>query len=456
MAIDTLTKDELKDRVEEAIFAAKPAIYQLGDAIYGDPELGFKEQRTAARVQDYFDGIGLEHLDGLAITGVKGIVDTGRAGPTVAIIGELDSIIVPDHPDANPETGAAHCCGHNCQIAGMAAAATGLLRAGALQQLAGRLVFFAVPAEEYVELSYRDGLRQEGRIGLLGGKSELIRLGEFDDVDIAMMLHSGGADVRSAKFTLGTTGNGFVGKLIRYRGLSAHAAAAPDQGVNALSAALLGMEGIDALRQTFRDEDHIRVHPIITKGGDLVNVIPADVRLETYVRGATMEAVMSASEKVDRALRAAALAIGAQVEITTIPGYLPQENNADLNEIFRANVLRHFEEADLDVAEHMSGSSDVGDLEHLLPMVQPSMNGSSGHFHGADYAIVDREISYLWNGVLMAQTAIDLLWDEAAEARRVIDDFTPPMTKEEYLRYMESVNRVETFGEIVEPPRKAF
>ncbi|MGH2930088.1 MAG: peptidase dimerization domain-containing protein, partial [Solirubrobacteraceae bacterium] len=302
----------------------------------------------------------------------------------------------------------------------------------------------------------RDGLRQEGRIGLLGGKSELIRLGEFDDVDIAMMLHSGGADVRSAKFTLGTTGNGFVGKLIRYRGLSAHAAAAPDQGVNALSAALLGMEGIDALRQTFRDEDHIRVHPIITKGGDLVNVIPADVRLETYVRGATMEAVMSASEKVDRALRAAALAIGAQVEITTIPGYLPQENNADLNEIFRANVLRHFEEADLDVAEHMSGSSDVGDLEHLLPMVQPSMNGSSGHFHGADYAIVDREISYLWNGVLMAQTAIDLLWDEAAEARRVIDDFTPPMTKEEYLRYMESVNRVETFGEIVEPPRKAF
>ena len=338
----------------------------------------------------------------------------------------------------------------------MAAAATGLLRAGALDQLGGRLVFFAVPAEEYVEIDYRSRLRQEGRIGLLGGKSELVRLGEFDDVDLAMMMHSGGQDVRRAKFTLGTTGNGFVGKLVRYRGLASHAAAAPDQGVNALNAAMLGMQAINANRETFRDADQVRVHPIITKGGDLVNVVPSDVHLETYVRGKTMDAVLAAAEKVDRALRAGALAVGAEVEITTIPGYLPQENNEDLNELFRANVLRHFGTDDLDVQEHMAGSSDVGDLQHLLPMIQPSMNGSVGHFHGADYAIADRDISYLWNGVLMAETAIDLLWHDASEARQVIARFTPKMTKEEYLRYMEAVNSTETFGELVEPPRRAF
>lgn len=456
MAIETTTKDEIKDRVTAAILEAREEVTALGDAIYADPELGFKEQHTAARVAACFDRLGLEHLDGLALTGVKGIVDTGRPGPTVAILGELDAILVADHPDADPRTGAVHACGHNCQIAGMAAAATGLLRAGALPHLGGRLVFFAVPAEEYVELDYRQRLRQEGRIGLLGGKAELVRLGEFDDVDLAMMLHSGGADVRHAKFTLGTTGNGFVGKLVRYRGLAAHAAGAPDQGVNALQAALLGLQGINAQRETFRDEDHIRVHPIITRGGDLVNVVPSEVRMETYVRGATMEAVLSAAEKVDRALRAGALAIGAEVEITTIPGYLPQENNADLNELFRANVLRHFPEEDLDRADHLSASSDVGDLEHLMPVIQPSMNGSTGHFHGADYAIADKDISYLWNGILMAETAIDLLWDDASAARGVLQRFTPRMTKAEYLAYLDSVSRVESFGELVEPPRKAF
>ncbi len=144
--------NELKDRVTEAIFAHRDDIYAIGDAIYADPELGFKEFRTAARVSQYFDTLGLAHRSGLAITGIKAVLDTGRPGPTVCIMGELDSIIVFDHPDANPETGAAHCCGHNAQIAGMLSAATGIVKSGALEHLSGKLVFIAVPAEEYVEI----------------------------------------------------------------------------------------------------------------------------------------------------------------------------------------------------------------------------------------------------------------------------------------------------------------
>lgn len=451
MATGTASKEATKDRVREEIFRARDAIYTLGDEIYRDPELGFKEHRTAGRVQAYFDRLGVEYLSGLAITGVKGVVDTGRPGPTVAILGELDSIVVFDHPDANPETGAAHCCGHNCQIAGMAAAATGLLRSGALEHLGGRLVFFAVPAEEYVEIDYRARLRAEGKLRFLGGKSELVALGEFDDVDVAIMMHSGNQDRERERFTVSTTSNGFVAKLIRYRGLAAHAAGAPDEAVNALNAALVGLTAIHANRETFADDDSVRVHPIITRGGDLVNVVPSDVRLETYVRGKTMDAVRRASERVDRALRAGAMAVGAAVDIETIPGYLPQVNDEGLNELFRQNVARHFGPEDVGVHGHRAGSSDVGDLQHLLPMIQPSMNGSTGTFHGSDYAIADRETSYLWNGVLMAETAIDLLWEDASEARGIRDAFTPAMTKAQYLQYLTEVSGTETFGEVDVP-----
>ena len=90
--------------------------------------------------------------------------------------------------------------------------------------------------------------------------------------------------------------------------------------------------------ETFRDEDSIRVHPIITHGGSQVNVIPGEVRIETYVRGKTVEAILDANRKVDRALRAGALALGAQVEIETLPGYIPLFNHMGMKEYFKANA----------------------------------------------------------------------------------------------------------------------
>ncbi len=291
------TLDAVKDRVTAAIQANRDAIYAVGDAIYADPELGFKEVHTAERVAAYFDRLGLSYRTNLGITGVKAVLDTGRPGPSVCIMGELDSIVVFDHPDANPHTGAAHCCGHNCQIAGMLAAATGIIESGALEHLSGKLVFLAVPAEEYVEIDYRSRLKQEGKLEFLGGKSEFVALGEFDDVDISIMMHSGSQDRSAAKFTIAGTSNGFIGKLIRYTGHPAHAGAAPDKGVNALNAAMVGLMSIHANRETFSDDDSVRVHPIITRGGDLVNVVPSDVRMETYVRGRSMEAVIARGEE---------------------------------------------------------------------------------------------------------------------------------------------------------------
>ena len=104
----------------------------------------------------------IPHETGLAITGVKGVIRGKNSGPTVALMGELDSILVSDHPQADLKTGAAHACGHNAQIAGLMGAMMGLVDTGAMDELCGNIVIFAVPAEEYVEIEYRLGLQREG------------------------------------------------------------------------------------------------------------------------------------------------------------------------------------------------------------------------------------------------------------------------------------------------------
>ena len=134
------------------------------------------------------------------------------------------------------------------------------------------------------------------------------------------------------------TNNGTLAKKIRFLGRAAHAGGAPHLGVNALNAASLALMAIHANRETFQERDTIRVHPIITKGGEAVSAVPADVRMETFVRGATVDAIMDANRKVDRALRAGAMAVGGQVEITTIPGYLPLRQDQTMNEMYRANA----------------------------------------------------------------------------------------------------------------------
>src|SRR5262249_58155389 len=113
------------------------------------------------------------------------------------------------------------------------------------------------------------------------------------------------------------------GETVPLIGRASHAGGAAQLGVNALDAAQIALAGINAVRETFRDEDSIRVHPILTHGGSQVNVIPGEARLEMYVRGKSAEGVAEASARVDRALRAGALALGAQVEIETLPGPMP-------------------------------------------------------------------------------------------------------------------------------------
>src|SRR6266404_469533 len=184
------------------------------------------------------------------------------------------------------------------------------------------LALTGVPAEEYGDIEWRVAQARAGKLEFLGGKPELLRLGHFDDVDLSMMIHLTSRP-EDGKTGVPASNNGCIVKTIRYVGRASHAGGAPHMGINALYAAQVGLTAVNAIRETFRDEDTIRVHPIITHGGSQVNVIPGEVRLETYVRGRTVEAILDAQKKVDRALRAGALALGCTVEIETLPGYMP-------------------------------------------------------------------------------------------------------------------------------------
>lgn len=435
--------EELKAKVLKAIDENRESIIEAGREIYKTPELGFKEFKSTATATEFLKNLGLEVEENIAVTGCKSVIDSGKLGPNISILGELDSVSCADHCDA-VEGGAVHACGHNIQIAGMLGAALGLVKSGVMPELDGKVTIMATPAEEFIELEYRASLREKGLLKYFGGKQELIYKGYFDDVDMSIMFHS--LDMKGKAALVGPVSNGFIGKKVTFIGKEAHAGSAPHEGINALNAAMLSMNNIHAQRETFKDADRVRVHPIITKGGDIVNSVPAEVKMESYVRARTIEGMLDSNLKVDRALKAGAMAVGASVEITSIPGYLPILRTPQLDEIFKENLLFMGVESDkIDEGGDFTGSFDFGDVSHLMPAIHPMIGGIEGNIHTREYKITDEELAYIVPAKAMALTVVDLLFDKAKSAKTIIKEFTPKMTKDEYLKFMEERDKVEVF-----------
>lgn len=436
-----MNKAQLKEAVCKAIDARFEDVEKLAMDIFAEPELGFKEQKTSAKVKAAFDALGIAHTDGWGITGVKARVKGKKSRKTVALLGELDAIVCRDHPNADPVTGAAHCCGHNVQIGNLLAVAMAFKDADIMKYLDGDVVFFAVPAEEYVEIDYRNGLRKKGQLRYLGGKAEIIAQGGFDDVDMAMQMHVDPTDNPNGEFQVGASCNGFIGKLIEYHGKAAHAAGAPDKGVNALNAAMMGVMGVNAIRETFRDDDCVRFHPIINAGGDLVNVIPDRVKMESYVRAAKLDALTRYNKAINRALKAGGDAIGANCEIQDLPGYLPLRPDENFRYVLRVNAQEIFGKENVVEGVHSAGSTDMGDVSHLMPVVHPWVGCVKGVLHGASYNFDNKEAGLKKTAKVLAMTIIDLLADDAQEAQRICDNFKPVLTKHSYCEYMDSISK---------------
>lgn len=433
-----MTKEELKAALYAAIEKRLEDIRAIGMSIAEEPELGYKEVKTSAKVQEAFDRLGIAYETGFGVTGVKARLAGAGHRRTVALLGELDAIVCREHPMSDPVTGAAHCCGHNVQIANLVAVAMAVKDVDAMKYLGGDLVLFAVPAEEYVEIEYRNKLREEKKIEFLGGKAQIIAEGGFDDVDMALQMHVDPATHPEGNFQVGNTSNGFIGKLITYRGKAAHAAGAPDKGVNALNACMMGVMGVNAIRETFREDDCVRFHPIINSGGDLVNVIPDYVKMESYVRASNLPAMKDVNARINRALQAGAMALGAECDIHDLAGYLPMKPDENFRAVLRANAQKIFGAEFVTEGEHAAGSTDMGDVSHLMPVVHPWVGCVSGVLHGANYRLTDEKTAFTKTPQVLASTIVDLLWDDAAEAERICAAHKPELTKAEYLEYMRS------------------
>lgn len=438
------SREEIKLQVFNAIDARAEELVNLAQTILNNPEPGFREVKTSQLVSSALAEMGIPFRAGLGLTGVRADLLGGSPGPTMALLGELDSLIVNEHPYADAATGAAHACGHHCQIGMLLGAAVGLNQPTVLSELSGRISLIAVPAEEYIEIEYRDSLRRDGKIEFLGGKPELIKLGEFDDVDLAMMVHTTSA-VEEGKLCISGTNNGTVAKKIQFLGRGSHAGGSPHLGINALNAATLALSAIHYNRETFRDADTVRVHPIITKGGEAVSAVPAEVRMETFVRGKTLEAITDANMKVDRALRAGAMAVGAGVRIQTIPGYMPLAQDGQMNEIFRPIAAQLVGSEGVGHVAHRTGSTDMGDISQIMPAIHPYVGGATGLGHGADYVVHDYQLAVITAAKAMAATVVDLLADGARDGNKVVAEHRPEMTRSEYLKFMRSLASEKTF-----------
>ena len=406
--------------------------------IWKNPETGYKEFKTSAYMAENFQKLGYELKMADGITGFTTLLDTGKPGPTILVLGELDSIICPDHPEADPTTGAVHSCGHNAQCAALLGVAAALKEPGMLDKFCGKIMLCAVPAEELLEIEFRNSLRAEGKIKYLGGKSEFLSRGYFDGVDMAFMVHTASAyDVIKAAV-------GCVTKQIIYKGVASHAGGSPWNGRNALYAATCGLNAINAIRETFKESDFIRVHPIITNGGAMVNAIPEKTMLESYVRGTTFEGIMKANKKVNQALCGAALSIDTNVEIIDAPGYAPLQNDPELMKVTQEAAQMAIPHQTFYMSPHYTsaGSTDMGDLCSIMPVVHPYAGGAKGKGHGNDYQIVDPVAACVDCAKMQLGMLLILLSDGAKRAKSIIENYKAPFeSKEAYLSFVDSLAR---------------
>jgi metal-dependent amidase/aminoacylase/carboxypeptidase family protein len=139
------------------------------------------------------------------------------------------------------------------------------------------------------------------------------------------------------------------------------------------------------------------------------------------------------------------MAVGAEVEIHTIPGYLPQLNNRAMGELFGANIEQLFGPDQFQLGGHRTSSTDMGDIAHIMPVIHPYVAAAEGVIHGDSWQLSEPEHAYVSPAKLLAMTAIDLLYDEAAAAQTILAGFTPRMSKDAYLAYQRKLFGTERY-----------
>lgn len=414
-----MSKKEIIKSLYNRIDDIEDYIKNLGKLIYKNPEIGFKEIKTNKIISEALDKLNVRYslLDG--IPGVKVVIDTGIKGPNIAVLSELDALICPNHKDSSDD-GAVHACGHNVMVANMLGLIKAIKDTNIKNALSGTLHFIAVPAEEYIDLEFRNQLIKEGKISYPTGKVELLHRGLFDKIDLCVMMHVANGDA----ITVDIENNGFITKKIRYIGKSAHTSR-PQNGVNALYAANIGLMALNSIRDTFKEESFIRVHPIITKGGDAINVVPSEVTLETFIRGRNMVDILSVNNQVDYAFLSGAIAMGADLEIIDSSGMLPLKNDKELMILAEETAVELVGHKNVSINGSSFGSADLGDISSIMPVIEIGIGCVSGGLHSADYKVIDEHAAYVNGTKMLGGMIVKLLGDGGLKAKSVINAYHP-------------------------------
>jgi amidohydrolase len=387
--------DRLEQRVVAEIDARRDELIRIADTIHANPEIGFQEFESAALLSGKLEENGFVVERGVADLETAFVATlAGRdGGPTVVFLAEYDAL-----------PGLGHACGHN--LIGTAAVGAGLGMKAVLSELAGTIQVIGTPAEE-------GG----------GGKAIMVDAGVFDAVDAAMMIHP------SSRNLLGRLALTAYSISIEFFGKPAHAAAKPDEGINALDALILTYNGINALRQHLRDD--ARIHGTITHGGEAPNIVPKYAAAQFIVRAGDTPYAAEVLEKVRACAEGAALATGARLEFKQVgPRYDARMPNPKLVALFKGNMEALGLEVELATGSERMGSSDIGNVSQVIPAIHPyvaiaaeEVGGHTDEFRKAAASPAGHE--GLINGAkALAMTAVDLLAEPAnvAEAKKAFEE----------------------------------
>lgn len=332
------------DELSAAVEGLRPDLEALATSLQAEPEIGFEEHRSVAKIAALLAAHGIRSEVGAfgVDTALRATVGTGD-GPHFAIIAEYDAL-----------PGIGHACGHNV-IAGIAVGAF-LAAAPLVERLGGRLSLIGTPAEE-------NG----------GGKELILRAGGFDDVGAAGMVHpTGGGDVTPVHAQR-TTGVRRV--AVTYHGRAAHAAGAPWLGANALDAVVTAYQSVAQLRQHILPID--RIHGIITDGGAAPNIVPERASALFYVRSGEIDTLRVLTDRVVAALEGAATATGmrAEIEVDPVPPYLPLEPNVELTKRWAAALTSRGRVIPPSPPVRAQGgpSTDMGNVSRFVPSIHPAI-----------------------------------------------------------------------------------
>ncbi len=384
----SVATDNLASSIHRHLEEIAPDIQGVAHEIHGLAEIGYQETRSSAALCDLLERHGFTVQRGASGMDTAFIADSGREGPGIAFVCEYDAL-----------RGLGHACGHN--LIGTGSAGAGIALAMALQEmgLPGRVRVVGSPAEE-------GG----------GGKIPLCHDGVFDEYDAALIFHPSDRTM-SVMYALACTHWEWV-----FTGRAAHAAADPNQGINALDAFVHSWNGISLWRQQLRDD--ARVHGFVREGGTAPNIIPERTSGEYLTRARDGAYLREMNERFRAIMEAAALATGCTLELTENETYLDLRSNP----VLAARMDRHLDAVGLDPQPSIPwdrvGSTDVGDLSYAVPTLHPEVaiidEGVSCHTHEfREAADSDRGYRALIQGAeALALTGADVVAD--AEIREQV------------------------------------